>query len=614
MNKTVGQSMENIRTSFIKVLDNFEKSTGTFDKISKVLGFVADNMDAIAVAGGIFMTVFAVKKILDIATAFGTLNSVMKKNPILLLATIAATAGGAIYEYLYGKEGADKTIKDTEAVNDALRGVDETRKKSEAEITKEQMGGLEAFLKTLDAKAKAANLTGIELEFQTLLSAVAKELKITEEEITSAVRTRLRSKAEEIQAGKDLKITTDSLVASSQAITAAGIDDNAQRQISVKLAELRKSLGRDLTAQEEANSRALEMARLSAEGLLSVKQQTAQSQTILNSLGIKDLDTRQETLAVDQARLQYGKAFTAEIEAQVRANVKNLQSIRDMQAVEQARRSLSGTMSMAESVSRGVGVSQRVDPNTANQVAYAQDQAALKSLLDQKLISEQAYQENLFALKKEYADKSNQLYISQVENEKQQRTTQIQAEQMMMGKTAEQARTYAEFEMKTTSEKTQFALEQGANIFNALGAQNKKAFEAAKAFNIANAVMNTYMAVTKALASYPFPFSLIAAGGALAFGLAQVGQIRSQQYSGRALGGPVMGNQSYIVGENGPEMFTPATSGRITRNDQLSDGGITNVNFTIVANDAQGFDDLLLQRRGMITQMIADSRLEQGQR
>jgi hypothetical protein len=38
------------------------------------------------------------------------------------------------------------------------------------------------------------------------------------------------------------------------------------------------------------------------------------------------------------------------------------------------------------------------------------------------------------------------------------------------------------------------------------------------------------------------------------------------------------------------------------------------VNFTIVANDAQGFDDLLLQRRGMITQMIADSRLEQGQR
>jgi hypothetical protein len=33
-----------------------------------------------------------------------------------------------------------------------------------------------------------------------------------------------------------------------------------------------------------------------------------------------------------------------------------------------------------------------------------------------------------------------------------------------------------------------------------------------------------------------------------------------------------------------------------------------------VANDAQGFDDLLLQRRGMITQMISDARLEQGMR
>jgi hypothetical protein len=147
-----------------------------------------------------------------------------------------------------------------------------------------------------------------------------------------------------------------------------------------------------------------------------------------------------------------------------------------------------------------------------------------------------------------------------------------------------------------------------------LGAQNKKAFEAAKAFNIANAVMNTYMAVTKALASYPFPFSLIAAGGALAFGLAQVAQIRSQQYSGRQLGGPVMAGESYMVGENGPELFTPNNTGSITRNNELGGGGTTNVNFTIVANDAQGFDDLLLQRRGMITQMISDAQLERGMR
>ena len=194
------------------------------------------------------------------------------------------------------------------------------------------------------------------------------------------------------------------------------------------------------------------------------------------------------------------------------------------------------------------------------------------------------------------------------------RATAIQAEQMRLGKTAEQAKTYADFEMKTTAEKTQFALDSAAQMFTALGSQNKKAFEAAKAFNIANAIMNTYLAVTKAMASYPFPFSLIAAGAALAAGMAQVGQIRSQQYQGREKGGPVAGGMPYIVGEAGPELFRPSTSGTIVPNDQLAGGGGVNVNFTINAVDAVGIDELLVQRRGVITQIIRDAMVENGQR
>jgi hypothetical protein len=170
----------------------------------------------------------------------------------------------------------------------------------------------------------------------------------------------------------------------------------------------------------------------------------------------------------------------------------------------------------------------------------------------------------------------------------------------------------AKFEMKSTMEKTQFALDQGAAIFSSLGQQNKKAFEAAKAFNIANAIMNTYMGATKAMATYPWPFGMIAAAAAVAAGMAQVNAIRSQQYSGRALGGPVMGNTPYIVGENGPELFTPNTTGSITRNGDLGGGGTTNVNFTIVANDTAGFDQLLTQRRGVITQIIRDAQMERG--
>lgn len=50
-------------------------------------------------------------------------------------------------------------------------------------------------------------------------------------------------------------------------------------------------------------------------------------------------------------------------------------------------------------------------------------------------------------------------------------------------------------------------------------------------------------------------------------------QIGRRQVAGmRAAGGPVLGGMSYIVGERGPELFTPGRSGGITPNDQLRAG------------------------------------------
>jgi tape measure domain-containing protein len=51
----------------------------------------------------------------------------------------------------------------------------------------------------------------------------------------------------------------------------------------------------------------------------------------------------------------------------------------------------------------------------------------------------------------------------------------------------------------------------------------------------------------------------------------------------RARGGPVRGGQSYLVGERGPELFVPGSSGNITPNHQL--GGSTSV---VVNVDASG--------------------------
>lgn len=237
-----------------------------------------------------------------------------------------------------------------------------------------------------------------------------------------------------------------------------------------------------------------------------------------------------------------------------------------------------------------------------------------RALADEKLRLEQEYQSKRDQIEADGIQRrlmaQRGAFAQQLSENEQQLLQKIGAEERQRAIVQERIN----FEKKSELEKTQFVLEQGSQIFNALGAQNKKAFEAAKAFNIANAIMNTYMAATKALATYPWPFGMVAAAGAVAAGLAQVAQIRSQQYSGRALGGPVMGGQSYIVGESGPELFTPATTGSITRNGDLGGGGNVNVNFTIVANDTTGFDQLLASRKGVIQQIISDAMLEKGKR
>ena len=52
----------------------------------------------------------------------------------------------------------------------------------------------------------------------------------------------------------------------------------------------------------------------------------------------------------------------------------------------------------------------------------------------------------------------------------------------------------------------------------------------------------------------------------------------SANFSGpRAAGGPVSGGKSYLVGERGPELFTPGTSGHITPNHALGGGVVQNI-------------------------------------
>jgi hypothetical protein len=61
---------------------------------------------------------------------------------------------------------------------------------------------------------------------------------------------------------------------------------------------------------------------------------------------------------------------------------------------------------------------------------------------------------------------------------------------------------------------------------------------------------------------------------------------------GKANGGSVMKNRPYLVGERGPELFTPGASGQITPNNALGGGSTQPVTYNINAVDARSFKQL----------------------
>ena len=97
----------------------------------------------------------------------------------------------------------------------------------------------------------------------------------------------------------------------------------------------------------------------------------------------------------------------------------------------------------------------------------------------------------------------------------------------------------------------------------------------------------------------------------VATGLAQVANIRSQQPPAQ-FGGVRVANEPFLVGEQGPELFTPATAGTVTPNHQL-ESAPTHIVFNINTVDAKGFGALLDTRKAQIVNMINSARNQKGQ-
>lgn len=325
---------------------------------------------------------------------------------------------------------------------------------------------------------------------------------------------------------------------------------------------------------------------------------------IQNTILKTNRDLVKEILDSNGKRIGFTRALSTEEENQLRTLLQQTEVLKQQQAL----RALRGPESTSAVTGRASSIFGQTQQGIAEE--SKRQMAGLELLKTNKLITEQEYADQSILIEQSRADAIMAL------DEK------VAAGRMRLAGVTNQAITDAVIAQMANVKMIQqggIAGAQGAlgaltAITGTMANTSKSAFEMHKKLAIAQAMISTFQAATMAIAAPPGPpFSYLYVATAIAAGMAQIAQIRSQQYSGRALGGPVMGNTPYIVGERGPELFTPSSSGSITRNDQLG-GGNVNVNFSIVANDTNGFDSLLNSRKGMIKQMISDAMLEKGQR
>lgn len=224
---------------------------------------------------------------------------------------------------------------------------------------------------------------------------------------------------------------------------------------------------------------------------------------------------------------------------------------------------------------------------------------------DQIIVEEEflKYKENIH---KEYANRILEL-------EKRQRL-EVEAEQKKnldswkLGK-------YDEVDLtKLTEEQKLEAIGSTAKqALEVAATQNKKAFMLNKAVSISQALISTFTGAAKAIEQGGI-FGPFLAAAVVAAGLAQVSAIRSQQYPGREKGGTVVSGKSYMVGEAGPELFTPGQTGTITPNDALDNSSPLAITFNINTIDATNFNQLLVSRQDMIVGMINRALAERGKR
>ncbi|MFP4560981.1 MAG: hypothetical protein ACLFQ3_06615 [Thiohalorhabdus sp.] len=252
------------------------------------------------------------------------------------------------------------------------------------------------------------------------------------------------------------------------------------------------------------------------------------------------------------------------------------------------------------------------------QSAMGPQERAREQLAERRMVVEDAYNQDLISL-----ERRNEL-MERLQSRHQERMLDIDREQMSRQEVLWQQ------SMRGRLKVVGGVLEQMSAL---LESENRRQFEVGKAAAISEAVVNTYLSATKAyqaLVGIPVVgpgLATAAASAALASGWMQVQAIRSQKFGGGGGGGggATAGGGSTVgggggggtSGGTGPGSSSVLNAQRRRRQGDGEDdggGGTPQVNITVQAHDASGFDRLLQQRRGDIVGMVQEAYNSRGKR
>ena len=147
----------------------------------------------------------------------------------------------------------------------------------------------------------------------------------------------------------------------------------------------------------------------------------------------------------------------------------------------------------------------------------------------------------------------------------------------------------------------------GANAFNGM-ADVLTQFVMTGKFNFKQFANSVIADLVRIAAKQAIVFALKKAIGFFGFGIPFL-----------ADGGPVKKNKPYVVGEEGPELFVPNSSGSVISNQDLQKtsgsrvgGKEVTVNFNVTAMDAESFQGKLAEQRDTIVSIINEAVTDTG--